>query len=74
MQTKVSQIIIDKILNDNEFSLELAKRIGIQQQSVKNLARRSSKMLTLYEAITFYKEKGFNEKDIFLIEVEKSKS
>ena len=65
---KVSQIILDKILNDNEFSLELAKIIGIQQQSVKALAKRNSKILTLYQAIIFYKERGFEDKDIFFRE------
>ncbi len=28
---KVSKIIIEKILNDNNFSIELAKRLGNQQ-------------------------------------------
>lgn len=62
---KVSKIIINKILNDNDFSLELAIRLGIQQQSVKGLAKRKSEKLTLYEAIIFYKEKGYTENEIF---------
>jgi len=36
---KVSKIIIEKILNDNNFSIELAKKLGNQQQSVLGLAR-----------------------------------
>ena len=45
---KVSKIIIEKILNDNNFSIELAKRLGNQQQSVLGLARRNSRNLTLW--------------------------
>ena len=62
---KVSKIIIEKILNDNEFSIELAKRLGNQQQSVLGVARRNSRNLTLWEAVMFYKEKGFTEEQIF---------
>lgn len=62
---KVSSIIIEKILSDNAFSSELAKELGIQQQSVLGLARRNSDKLTLYRAVEFYKEKGFSEKEIF---------
>ena len=63
--SKVSDCIIQKILQDNSFSIELAKRLGIQQQSVLGLAKRNSTKLTLYEAINFYKENGFSEKQIF---------
>lgn len=63
---KVSQKIIEKILNDNSFSMELAKRLGIQQQSVLGLARRNSIKLTLYEAVMFYQEHGFKKEEIFI--------
>ena len=62
---KVSKIIIEKILNDNEFSIELAKRLGNQQLSALGLARRNSRNLTLWEAVMIYKEKGFTEEQIF---------
>lgn len=62
---EVSEVIIKKILTNNEFSMELAKRLGIQQQSVLGLARRNSRNLTLWEAVMFYKEHGFSEKEIF---------
>ena len=62
---KVSKIIIEKILNDNNFSIELAKRLGNQQQSVLGLARRNSRNLTLWESVLFYKEQGFTEEQIF---------
>jgi len=50
---KISQKIIEKILNDNVFSIELAKRLGNQQQSILGLARRNSRNLTLWEAHLF---------------------
>lgn len=39
---KVNKIIIEKILNKNGFSIELAKRLDVQQQSVLGLAKRKS--------------------------------
>ena len=36
---EVSETIIEKILNDNNFSIELAKRLGNQQQSVLGLTK-----------------------------------
>jgi hypothetical protein len=62
---KVSKIIIHKILSENDFSIELAKRLDIQQQSVLGLAKRNSNKLTLFIAIKYYKEKGFTEEEIF---------
>ncbi len=62
---KVSNLIREKILTDNKFSSELAVKLDIQQQSVLGLARRNSAKLTLYQAILFYKDKGFTEEEIF---------
>lgn len=62
---KVSEKIIKKILSENAFSIELAKRLDIQQQSVLGLAKRNSNKLTLFIAVQFYKEKGFTENKIF---------
>ena len=62
---KVSKIIIDKVLKENDFSIGLAKVLDIQQQSVLGLAKRNSNKLTLYIAIQYYKEKGFTENEIF---------
>ena len=42
---KVSKIIIDKILKENDFSIGLAKVLDIQQQSVLGLAKRNSNKL-----------------------------
>ncbi len=67
---KVSNLIKEKILTDNEFSSELAVKMKIQQQSVLGLARRNSEKLTLYQAILFYREKGFTDEQIFAQEEE----
>lgn len=69
---KVSEIIIEKILKDNNFSMELAKTLDIQQQSVLGLAKRNSNKLTLFIAVQFYKANGFAEKDIFYHELTKT--
>ena len=62
----VSNLIVQKILKENNFSMELAKILDIQQQSVLGLAKRNSNKLTLYVAVKFYIEKGFSEDEIFL--------
>lgn len=69
---KVSKEILTKILTDNDFSMELAKILKVQQQSVIGLARRNSDKLTLYQAILFYKEKGYTEENIFEKEIQNS--
>lgn len=58
-------MILEKILTDNDFSLELAKVFGIKQVSLEMLARRNSGKLTQYSAVEFYRKKGFSEKEIF---------
>lgn len=63
---KVSDFIVQKILKENNFSMELAKILDIQQQSVLGLAKRNSNKLTLYVDVQFYKDKGFSEDEIFL--------
>ncbi|MFC6269468.1 hypothetical protein [Frigoriflavimonas asaccharolytica] len=62
---KVSDFIVQKILKENNFSMELARILDIQQQSVLGLAKRNSNKLTLYVAVQFYKDKGFSEDEIF---------
>ena len=43
---KVSVLIVQKILNENNFSIELAKILDIQQQSVLGLAKAQSASAT----------------------------
>ena len=62
---KVSKAIIKKILNDNIFSLEVAKILDIQQYSVKELAKRNSDKLGHYKCVEFYKSEGLTLEQIF---------
>lgn len=65
IQMRVSQKIRNLILYDNQFSLEIASIMGIQQLSVRLLARRNSDRLTLHELVKFYMEKGLTQDEIF---------
>lgn len=62
---KISKEIKDKILYDNDFSMQAAMLMGITQASFRNLARRNSTKLTLYSLVKFYKSKGYSEEEIF---------
>jgi hypothetical protein len=64
---RISDTITERILTDNDFSMELAKKIGIQQGSLLGSVRRNknSRTLRLWEAVMFYKEQGYTEDEIF---------
>ena len=62
---KISELIIQLILNDNDFSLDVAKLLGIQQYSVKELAKRNSDKLANYHVVMFYLSKGYSLEQIF---------
>ena len=62
---EISDFIVEKIKKENNFSIELAKILGIKQQSVVNLAKRKSRNLTLWDAVMFYKKIGLSEEEIF---------
>ncbi|QES88820.1 hypothetical protein [Rhizosphaericola mali] len=62
---KVSKKIKDLILSNNNFSLELAGILKIQQASLRLLARRDSDRLTLFQCVEFYKSKGLTQEEIF---------
>lgn len=62
---KSSQLIRDRILSDNNFSLDIAKLLQIQQYSVKELAKRNSDKLVLYVVVQYYLEQGIALEDVF---------
>ncbi|MBC7749557.1 MAG: hypothetical protein H7Z76_13455 [Methylotenera sp.] len=62
---KVSQIIIEKLLNDRDFRLGTALAMKISENNVRNLAKANSENLTKYSAIKFFKKNGFSELEIF---------
>lgn len=61
---KVSEKIIDKIKNDGKFRIELAAKLGVQENSVRYRASKNTKLDT-DEAIKFYESKGYTKKQIF---------
>ena len=62
---KVSQIIIEKLLNDRDFRLSTALAMKISENNVRNLAKAKSENLTKYSAVKFFKKSGFSENEIF---------
>lgn len=60
---KISSKITDRILKDNQFSLQLSYRVGRKQASVEKSARRFSDVLLLPVYTEFYKENGYTEED-----------
>ncbi|GIJ96608.1 hypothetical protein CAPN001_11770 [Capnocytophaga stomatis] len=62
---KVSKKIVDKISNDNLFSLEVAKVLNKTQQAVILMAKAQSDRLLHYLLVEFYKSQGFTEDEIF---------
>ncbi|HAD79037.1 MAG TPA: hypothetical protein DCF99_06035 [Flavobacteriaceae bacterium] len=65
MDYKLSQSILDKILNDNDFSLRMCLHMKIRQQTLFKLVRAESDSLRLPEQVAFYKQEGFTEDEIF---------
>ncbi len=61
----VSKKILNRILTENRFSLDVAKVLDIKQLSVIALAKRNSTKLTQYALVQFYKEQGYKESEIF---------
>lgn len=61
----VSELIIDKIVNDKSFRLQTALALGVTERNVQILASKNSDNLTKYAAIKFFKSIGLKEKEIF---------
>ena len=65
MKYLLSQKILDKIIQDNEFSLLLSLHLKKRQDTVIRLAKEHADILRLPEQVAFYKSKGFSEEEIF---------
>lgn len=61
----ISKKITDKILDDNIFSLEVAKILNRTQQAVVLMAKNKSEKLLHHFLVEFYKKEGFTEDEIF---------
>lgn len=64
---KVSQLIIEKLLNDKNFRLSTALALGVTERNIQILAEKNSinSNLTKMSAVNYYKSTGLKEKEIF---------
>ena len=62
---KVTQLIIEKLLNDKKFRLSTALALGVSERNVQQLAQRNSDNLTKMAAVKVYREHGFTDEQIF---------
>jgi len=64
---KVSQLIIEKLLNDTNFRLNTALALGVTERNIQILANKNSKNsnLTKMAAIKYYISTGLKESEIF---------
>ena len=68
---KPSKKLAEKILADNDFSLDLAKAMkDTTQYAIITRAKRSSKLLLLAPFVEVYKAYGLSEEDIYAKEEE----
>lgn len=68
---KPSKKLVEKILTDNDFSLDLAKAMkDTTQYAIITRARRHSKLLLLAPFVEVYKAYGLSEEDIYAKEEE----
>lgn len=64
---KVSQIIVEKLLNDKNFRLNTALALGVTERNIQILAEKNTinSNLTKMAAVNFYRSTGLKDKDIF---------
>ena len=68
---KPSKKLVEKILTDNDFSLDIAKAVkDTTQYAIIFRAKRYSKLLLLAPFVEVYKAYGFSEEDIYAKEEE----
>ena len=68
---KPSKKLIEKILSDNDFSLDIAKAVkDTTQYAIIIRAKRYSKLLLLAPFVEVYKAYGLSEEDIYAKEEE----
>ena len=64
LKMKVTQIIIEKLLNDTKFRLNTALALGVTERNVYNLAKSNSDNLTKAAAVEYFKSTGLTEDEI----------
>lgn len=70
----ISEQILEKLLTDNDFSLELAKVCKVTQWAIIQRVKRKSKTLLLPECIEFYKKYGLENHQIFDYQTDESRN
>ena len=66
MKYELAQEILDRILNDNEFSLKMSLHMKIRQDSLFRLVKRKSDILRLPEQLEFYESEGYKSEEILV--------
>ena len=67
---KPSKKLVEKILTENEFSLDIAKAVKNTQNAIIKRAQRYSDLLLLAACVDVYKAYGLSEEDIYAKEEE----
>lgn len=62
---RVSQFIIEKLLNDKEFRLKTAAALLVSENNIRKLAKNNSDNLTKMAAIEFFRSTGLTDDQIF---------
>ena len=62
---RVSQLILEKLLNDKNFRLNTAIALDVTERNVQILAEKNSDNLTKAAAVLYYKSTGLSEEEIF---------
>ena len=68
---RVSQLILEKLINDKSFRLNTALALGVTERNIQMLVERKSDNLTKYAAVKYYKSTGLKEAEIFELEKQK---
>lgn len=63
---KLSEKLKEKILTDNDFSLDLAKVMNVRQDWVLRAAKLGSNRLMLPDAAEVYRQYGFKDSEMFV--------
>ena len=69
---RVSTLILEKLLNDQNFRLSTAKALGVSEGNIRARAKDNSDVLTKMAAVIYYRSTGLTDEQIF--ETEKVES
>lgn len=69
---KLTQLIVEKLLNDKKFRLNTALALGVTERNVQILADKNdvNSNLTKMSAVNYYKSTGLTDAEIFEAETQ----